>query len=75
MRRIRLRRCTGTAATRHLWHHAHQRRVVLVIGFDGQLDHVAVLALGVLLDIHAGQKLDAIQVGETVDTPGGCGLG
>jgi hypothetical protein len=46
-----------------------------VIGFDGQLDHVAVLALGVLLDIHAGQELNTIQVGEAVDAPGSGGVG
>ena len=54
-----------------LGRHAHQGRVILVVGLDNELHHVAVLALGILLDIDAGQELDAVKFVETLDAPGG----
>ena len=45
-----------------------------MVGFDRDLDHVAILALGILLDIDTGEKLNAVQLVETLDAAGGGGL-
>ena len=45
-----------------------------MIGFDRDLDHVAVLALAILLDVDAGEELEAIQFVEALDAARGGGL-
>ena len=49
------------STARSLGRHAHQFCVVGVIRLDRDLDHVPVLALAILLNVHARQKLQAIQ--------------
>ena len=46
-----------------------------MIGFDRDLDHVAVFALAVFFDVHAGQELQTIQLMEALDAARGGGLG
>jgi len=46
-----------------------------VVRLDGELDHVAVFALAVLLDIDPGNELQSVQIGEAVDAARGRRLG
>lgn len=44
---------------------AHDIGVVGVIGFDRERDDVAIQTIGVILDIDAGEELDAVQLVES----------
>src|SRR5574343_313574 len=73
-RRLRRSTRTTTAGTRPC-RHAHQLRVVGMVGFDRNLDDVAILSFGILLDIDTCEKFDAVQFMEPLDTAGSGGLG